>query len=414
MRLREALGEALRTLRTEWLRTFLTMFGIVWGTASVVFLMSWGLGVQRTLEDGFSRAGKNVVQAWPGKIGEDFTPAADRRELWFTLADVEVVRRRSRLAVAVAAESRFWGHLGHGQTTLSTDVRGVEPVGMDLRGAAIAAGRPITHADLSGRRRVAVLGARLRQRLLGSTDGVGATIRVRGQPFTVVGLLAPVGTQLWRDNGEEIDDQAWIPLTTLFVLDPRPGRDDDVVDSIVMRLGRRQDYDALKTEVRAILAQRLRVAPTDAEAMLMGSPLDLLRKIPLDQTAGLLLILGSATLLIGGVGILTMMLDAVQERRQEIGVRLAVGARRRDILGQFLLETFAITGIGGVVGLGLGVGGALALARLHVPDLVPVPILKTWIVVVAVGVMTAVGVAAGVVPAWRAARVDPALTLRAE
>jgi putative ABC transport system permease protein len=414
MRVREALTEAMRTLRGEWLRTFLTMFGVVWGTASVVFLMSWGLGVQRTLESGFSRAGKNLVQARAGQIGENFTPAADRRELWFTRKDVEAVRQRSHLAVAVAAESRLWGPIGHGQTTLSADVRGVESGAMDLRGVALGAGRPIMRSDVRARRRIAVLGERLRRRLLGPAGGVGATIRIRGQSFTVVGILAPVGKQLWRDNGSEIDEQAWIPLTSFFVLDPRAGKDEDVVDSILMRVERRQDYDALKSEVRGVLAERLRIAPSDDEAVHMASPIDLLRKMPLDQTTGVLLILGAATLLIGGVGILTMMLDSVQERRQEIGVRLAVGARRRDIVGQFLLETFAITGMGGLLGLGLGVGGAYVLAHLQMPDLIPVPILRGWIIWLAVGVMTAVGLAAGVVPAWRAARVDPSVTLRAE
>jgi putative ABC transport system permease protein len=414
MRIREALTEALRTLRAEWLRTFLTMFGVVWGTASVVFLMAWGLGMQRTLESGFSRAGKNLVQARAGNIGENFTPAADRRELWLTLRDAEALRMRSRLADRVAAESRFWGSAGHGQNTLSTDIRGVEPGAMALRGVTIAAGRPILRGDLLTRRRVAVLGEKFRGRLLGPTSGVGATIRIRGHSFTVVGVLAPVGTQLWRDNGAEIDQQIWIPLTTLFAIDPRPGKDDDVIDDVLMRVTKRQDYDALKREIRTILGERLRIAPGDDEAVFIASPIDLLRKMPLDQTTGLLLILGGATLLIGGVGILTMMLDSVQERRQEIGVRLAVGARRRDIVGQFLLETFAITGIGGLVGVGLGVGGAFALAHLQVPDLIPLPILRVWIVWLALGVMTVVGIAAGVIPAWRAARVDPSVTLRAE
>jgi putative ABC transport system permease protein len=386
----------------------------VWGTASVVFLMSWGLGVRQMLEDGLSRAGKNLVLVWPGKIGEDFTPAGDRRELWFTLADVDAVRRHVRLATAVTAESRFWGSIGHGQTTLSADVRGVEPRGLELHGSAIAAGRPILPADLAARRRVAVLGARMRTRLLGARGGVGAGVRIRGQSFEVVGVLERVGTQLWRDNGEEIDDQVWIPLTTLFALDPRPGRDDDVVDRMLLRAGRRQDYDALKVELRTVLAERLRFAPTDEEAVNTASPLDMLRKLPVDQTTGLLLILGGATLLIGGIGILTMMLDAVQERRQEIGVRLAVGARRRDIVGQFFLETFLITGVGGLAGLALGIGGALGLARLEMPDLIPVPILRPWIVLLALGVMTVVGLAAGLVPAWRAARVEPSVTLRAE
>ncbi len=414
MHFREALAQALRTLRTERLRSFLTMFGVVWGTASVVFLLSWGLGVQRMLEDGLSRAGKNVVLAWAGKIGEDFTPAGDRRELWFTRADVEAVRNRVRLAVGVVGESRFWGAVGHGQTTLSTDVRGVEPAGMEMHGTAIAAGRPILDGDLRGRRRVTVLGDGIRRRLLGGSGGVGATIRIRGQSFRVVGVLKRVGTQLWRDNGEEIDEQVWIPLTTLFTIDPRDGKDDDVVDNILVRVGRRQDYDALKVELRAALAERLRFSPSDEEAVNMASPIDLLRRLPVDQTTGLLLILGGATLLIGGIGILTMMLDAVQERRQEIGVRLAVGARRRDVVWQFFLETFVITGIGGLVGIALGIGGALGLATIQVPDLIPVPMLRGWIVALAFGVMTFVGLAAGLVPAWRAARVDPSVTLRAE
>jgi putative ABC transport system permease protein len=366
------------------------------------------------LEAGLSRAGKNLVMAWPGKIGEDYTPAGDRRELWFTRADVEAVRRRVRLVEAVVGEGRFWGPVTHGQTTLSTDVRGVEPASMDLHGTTMAAGRAIGATDVRQRRRVVVLGDRLRRRLLGATSGVGAAVRIRGQSFRVVGVLARVGTQLWRDNGEELDDQAWIPLTTLFTLDPRPGRDPDVIDRILVRIADRQAYEAAKTELRAALAVRLRFAPTDEEAVRMASPLDLLRKLPVDQTTGLLLILGGATLVIGGIGILTMMLDAVQERRQEIGVRLAVGARRRDVVGQFFLETFLITGIGGALGLAIGVGGALALASLDVPDLIPVPVLRGWIVALAIGVMTGVGLAAGLVPAWRAARVDPSVTLRAE
>jgi len=411
---REALAQALRTLRTERLRSFLTLFGVVWGTASVVFLLSWGIGVQRMLEDGLSRAGKNLVMAWPGKIGEDYTPAGDRRELWFTRGDVEEVRRRVRLADRVIGEGRFWGPIGHGQTSLSTDVRGIEPASMEMHGAVIAAGRPILEGDLAARRRVVVLGDRVRRQLLGASGGVGATVRIRGQSFEVVGIMARVGSQLWRDNGAEMDDQAWIPLTTFFTLDPRPGKDDDVIDRLLLRVARRQDYEPLKRELRTVLAGKLRFSPTDEEAIKMASPIDLLSKLPVDQTTGLLLILGGATLLIGGIGILTMMLDAVQERRQEIGVRLAVGARRRDVVWQFFLETFLITSLGGLVGVALGVGGALALGSMEVPDLIPVPVLQVWIIVLALGVMTGVGLAAGLVPAWRAARVDPSVTLRME
>jgi putative ABC transport system permease protein len=156
------------------------------------------------------------------------------------------------------------------------------------------------------------------------------------------------------------------------------------------------------------------VSVTDEAAIRIASPIDSLRKLPMDQMDGLLFVLGATTLLIGGIGVLTMMLDAVHDRRQEIGVRLAVGARRRDVLGQFLLETAVIAGLGGALGLLLGVGGCWALARLEVPDLVPRPILRADVVAVAVGVLVTVALGAGLVPAWRAARVDPSVTLRAE
>jgi putative ABC transport system permease protein len=410
----EAIIEALRTLRSERLRSFLTLFGIVWGTASVVFLLSWGLGVQAMLEEGFTRVGKNLVQAWPGMIGEQYTPAVDRRQLWFTLDDVEAVRERSRLADTVAGESRMQRMVTYRQRAFSFDIRGVEPQQMRLRGVRIGAGRSLSQADLEHRRRVAVLGDVARRRLLGPEGGVDSWIRIDGRPFRVVGLLERVGTQLWRDQATELDEQIWIPLKTLFAFGPRRGRDLDVVDSILLRVRHRQLYDALKQETRSTLAQRLRVSATDEEAISIASPMDQLRQLPIDQSVGLLLILGATTLVIGGVGVLNMMLDSVQERKQEIGVRMAVGARRRDIVGQFFLETFVITAFGGGIGLALGIGGCRLLAELQVPDLIPVPILKAEVVWMALGIMSFVGFSSGLIPAWRAARVDPSVTLRAE
>ncbi len=212
----EAARQALRTLRTQRLHTFLTMFGVVWGTASVVFLLSWGLGMQRMLEHGFTKVGKNVFQIWAGNIGEDFTAAVDRRHLWLTLEDVDVLRKRMRLAERVAAETRNFRIAGYRQKTLSVDVRGVEPQHLDLRGVSLAAGRGLTRSDLDHRRRVALLGDKARRRLLGPQAGVGAWIRIEGRPFQVVGLLSAVGTQLWRDEATEIDEQIWVPITTVL------------------------------------------------------------------------------------------------------------------------------------------------------------------------------------------------------
>jgi len=244
-----------------------------------------------------------------------------------------------------------------------------------------------------------------------SEGEVGSWIRVSGTPFKVVGILGRVGAQLGRD-GDEIDDQVWVPLSTFQVLWPRSWSDDAWVEKIIYRMPGRHLLDETEAEMRAIVAEGLGVSPTDEEAVRAWSPVELLSQLPLDQMRGFLFVLATATLVIGGIGTLNMMLDSVYERRQEIGVRLAVGARRRDILAQFFLETFTVVSLGGLLGVAVGVAACAALGQLQVPDLVPVPVVRLRIVVVALAVMSGVGFAAGVIPAWRAARVDPAVTLR--
>jgi putative ABC transport system permease protein len=409
----EAIRQALRTLRSHKMHALLTLFGFVWGTAAVIFLMGWGDGLTVMLERGFAKTGRNMGILYAGKIGENFTPAADRRYLWFTTEDIEVSRRRAKLAEVVAGESQKFGVGAFRQTTLSVDIRGVEPETLEIRGVPLAAGRGIRRTDLEHRRRVAVLGDRLRRKLLGARGGLGSWIRVNGIPFEVVGILQHVGIQLSRD-GLEIDDQVWLPLTTYQVTWPEWWTDDPVVRKVLYRVPDRHLFEATRDELRALLSDRLGVPSSDDEAVGGWSPLEMLNKIPLDEVRGLMFLIAVTTLVIGGVGILNMMLDAVHERRQEIGIRLALGARRRDVLLQFFLETFVITSIGGAVGVFLGVSSCSALASFEVPDVVPVPILSPSIIVIAIGVMTFVGFVSGLLPAWRATRVDPAETLRME
>ena len=407
----EAFFQALRLLWAHKGRAALTLFGLVWGTASVIFLMGWGEGVTLMLERGFERTGKNLGQAWAGRISEDFTPAIDRRYLWFTSEDLERLRRRARLPEIVAGETQEFMPVAYRQRAINVDTRGVEPQGIQIRGVSIASGRAINFSDVKHRRRVVLLGHKTRSKLLGAEGEVGSWIRVAGTPFKVVGILARVGTQLGRD-GDEIDDQAWVPLSTFQAQWPRSWTDDAWVEKILYRMPGRHMMEETEQEVRAILAEGLGVSPTDEEAVRIWSPMELLSQLPLDQMRGLMFVLATATLVIGGVGTLNMMLDSVHERRQEIGVRLAVGARSRDILVQFFLETFTIVSLGGLLGVALGGTICALLARLDVPDMVPVPVVELRIIVIAIAVMSAVGVFAGVVPAWRAARVDPAVTLR--
>jgi putative ABC transport system permease protein len=409
----EAIRQALRLLRAHVLRSVLTLFGLVWGTASVIFLVGWGRGVTAMLEDGFFRAGKNMGEVWAGRVSEQFTPAVDRRYLWFTMDDVEALRRRARLPEVIGAESWELLPVAYRQRAVSVDTRGIDPPVIEIRGVHVASGRGITRSDLEHRRRVVVLGDKVRRRLLGAEGRVGSWIRIAGKPFRVVGLLEHVGTQLSRDR-MEIDEQAWIPITTMQANWPRPWTDEFVVSKIIYRMRDRHLLEDSKREVRAILAERLGVPSDDEEAVGIWSSVQMLNKLPLEETERFLFILAAGTLLIGGVGVLNMMLDAVHERRSEIGVRLAVGARRRDVVAQFFLETLTLCAVGGLAGAAIGIAACLALSQLSVPDLVPVPHLDWRVVALALLVLTAVGVSAGVVPAWRASRVDPATTLRME
>ncbi len=410
--LRESVVQAFRTLRAHKLRSLLTLFGVLWGTAAVIFLVSWGSGVQLMFERAFFNTGKNMGEVWAGRVSEDFTPAVDRRYLWYTIEDVEVLRRRARLPEKIGAESWRLLPVAYGQRALNLDVRGIEPEVMEIRGVPLARGRGITRADVDHRRRVVVLGDTARRRLLGAQGGLGSWVRISGIPFRVVGMLEHVGVQFNRDR-MLIDDHAWVPISTVQANWPEWWTEDFVVTKLLYRMDP-ELLEETESEVRAILAQQLRVGHDDREAVGIHTAVRMLRRLPVRETAGLMFVLALTTMLIGGIGILNMMLDSVHERRREIGIRLAVGARRSEILLQFLLETFTITAIGGLLGVAVGVLGCLGLARLDVPDLVPLPILSPRIVWIALAVMSGVGMGAGLVPAWRAARIDPALTLRME
>ena len=227
----------------------------------------------------------------------------------------------------------------------------------------------------------------------------------------MVGLLERVGTQLSRDRAE-IDEMIWIPLSTAQALFPAWWTDDPVVNRVLYRMRDRSLLEETEAEVRALLAERLRVGAADDEAIGIFSSVEMLERLQVDRMAGVLFVIAVTTLVVGGIGVATMMLDAVHQRRREIGLRLAVGARRRDVVLQILLESFGVTAVGGLLGLLLGVALCAGLAQLQVEDLIPLPVLRPGMVATAVGVLLLVGSLAGLPPARRATRVEPSIALR--
>ena len=401
--------QALDTMRAHRRWALLTMFGIIWGTASVVLLVGWGVGVQDMTQRGLQKVGKNLVYVFPGRVGEDLSPADERRYLSFDLEDVDAVRASVWRAELVSAEILMWMYVRHDATGRTVDVRGIEPEMQPLRGARLAAGRFITPDDVRFARRVAVIGQTARTRLLGGRPAIGQHLNMQGVTFEVIGLLERVGTQLSR-NRTETDEQIWIPITSAMHL-----RGSDTIDVMVARPPERRYNADLKRQVRNVLARRLHVSRTDEEAVFIISMIDILSGFDAVFAAqnAFLIILATGTLIIGGIGVMNMMLVSVNERRREIGLRLAVGARRREVVIQFLIETLVITLVGGATGLSLGLLGCALLGQLG-SDVIPVPVVVPQVAVLALVITTLVGLASGTGPAWQAARVDPAESLRAE
>jgi len=230
---------------------------------------------------------------------------------------------------------------------------------------------------------------------------------LNGQSFEVIGSLARVGAQLSRDE-TLLDEQIWIPITTARNLTGRKN-----LNLIVARPPDRNSNEQVKLEARRILAKRMHVSPEDEEAIQVISFIDYLSGFDAVFAAfnAFLTVLAITTLVIGGIGVMNMMLVSVNERRREIALQIAVGARRSQVIGQFLVETLAITMIGGVAGTTLGMLACTALSMIH-GDLIPTPHIIPGIVVLALGSTMAVGVVSGCVPAWRASAIDPAETLR--
>jgi len=401
--------QSFTTMRTHRRWAALTMFGVIWGTASVVLLVGWGVGMHAMIDNGMQKIGKNLLYVLPGRIGESLGPAEERRQLRFELEDVEALRALSRRADLVSAEVFEWSYARAGARGRNIDLHGVEPNLREMRGVTLATGRFITRDDVRLRRRVVVLGQVARERLFGPRPPLGESLTVHGQTFKVIGVLDRVGTQLSR-NRSEIDEQVWIPITTAMTLTGR-----DTVETIQLRLKERRFNEDAKREARAILAERLHVSPLDEEAVFIISVIDILAGF--DSVFAFLqvflIILAAGTLMIGGIGVMNMMLVSVNERRREIGVRLAVGARRSQVVGQFMIETLVITLFGGAIGLALGLFGCVVLGQLP-KDLIPVPVVVPEVVVLAIVITTAVGLISGGAPAWLAARVDPAESLRSE
>lgn len=411
MNLFASIRVALVALRVNFLRSALAMLGIIIGVASVIVLVSISEGTKRAVEAQIDSFGANLLIIRPGSsiFGGRRGGAGSASPL--TDLDVRAVRDEIAGLSGVSGEVRTSVTAVFGGVNWTTSVTGVNADYFDARGWIIDEGRAFSAAEDESGRRYAVIGQTLINELFDGASPVGQSLRVSGQPFEVIGTVEPKGETSW---GQDQDDVIFLPLETarsrLGAGVRGPTR--DPVQTVYADVSAGEDTDRVIADIQDLLRIRRDIAPGAADDFTVASLAEFIRaRNETENQLGLLLAVGAGiVLLVGGIGIMNIMLVSVTERTREIGLRLAVGAKRRDIRNQFLIESIVLCLIGGGLGLVAGIGGTSVYANVGQLDIAVSPL----IVGIAVGASLFVGVFFGLYPAQRASRLNPIDALRFE
>ncbi len=397
----EFITVALDALRTNRLRSALTMLGVIIGVAAVILLVSLGEGTKNYVEEQFAGLGANILIVTPGKVETKGGPpiiGAARHKL--TLDDARILEKKGYLFGGVAPVVFGSAEIRLGSRSRNVTVLGVTPDFSPVRNIFVEVGSFVTDADVDAKRRVCTLGRTVKRELFGNSNALGQVVKIAGSRFRVTGVMERKGVSL----GFDIDDIVFLPVRTAMDI-----FDTDALVEILISVRNKSDIDSGKELARSILFKnhnRHEDFTITNQAAMLSSLFTIL-----DTLTYVLGGIAAISLLVGGIGIMNIMLVTVKERTNEIGIRKAVGARDRDILLQFLLESTTLSASGGVGGMLLGMLGAGAI-RVLVPKM-PVAV-PPWAIILAFTFSVFVGIFFGVYPARKAAALHPIDALRYE
>ncbi|MFI5180587.1 MAG: ABC transporter permease [Thermoanaerobaculia bacterium] len=404
----EVLRQLLRDVRNQKLRTFLTVFGLVWGTVAVTLLLAFGTGLKKQLVKSTAGLGDRICIAWPGLTSVPYEGLGKGRRIRLTEEDIAYVRARAEGIRGISSEYSQTVKLHYGLKTWPVDVSGVATEFGWMRNLIPAeGGRFLNPVDMAEQRRVAFLGDKLAKNIFGNEPAVGKTVQMWGSPFLVVGVLITKeqdSSYSGRDN-----DKATIPGTTFRALTGAK-----YVDNFIYQPDPTLGSKKVNEYVLAALGRQKKFDPKDKEAL---SVWDTTEQFAFFDTFMLafnlfLGIVGSLTLVVGGIGVSNIMNVVVEERTKEIGIKMALGARQGFILKQFLLETLLLTAAGGAIGISVSLAICAVFPKANLTEYVGIPEVSFPVAAITTAILGTIGFLAGWFPARTASRLDPVVAMK--
>ncbi len=402
MRILAPIRIALRALRRNKLRTLLTMLGIIIGVTAVISAISIGNGAKVQVEAQVASLGQNVLSVFPGSFSSGGARGGWGSRSTLTAEDAQAITREVANVVAVSCEVRDRNQVLANGLNWNTQVQGESPDYLSVRAWGLTSGAMFTEADVRGASKVCIIGKTVVDQLFTGSDPIGQTLRIRDIPFKILGVLQSKGVNFF---GQDQDDTVVVPYTS--AMRRISGR--DFLSAILIQADKAEQMERIQQEVTAVLQQRRGGREPD---FTVRSQLELAEAATATAKTMTALIgsVAAISLLVGGIGIMNIMLVSVTERTREIGIRMAIGARGRDILLQFLIEAVTLSIIGGA----LGICGGIAVSKVIAAKMDWPTMTSTTSIMVAFVFSAAVGIFFGFYPARKASKLDPIDALRYE
>ena len=405
--MKDILRQLYRDLRNEKLRTFLTIFGIVWGTVAISLMLAFGTGLHKQLVKNTAGLGDRIAIVWPGLTSIPYEGLGKGRRLRIAEEDIAAVRSEVTGLKRISGEYMTSMRLDYGTKTLSVDISGITAEFGAMRNLIPeTGGRFINPIDDATQRRTIFIGDQLKENIFGQSDAIGKTILLNQSPFLVVGVLKKK-TQDSSYSGRD-NEKAFIPSSTFRAL-----TGDKYVDNMVFQSNTPDGTKQVTEAIRTAFGKRLRFDKDDKEALSIWDTTEQFQFFDTFMLAfnAFLGIIGVLTLIVGGIGVSNIMNVIVEERTREIGIKMALGAKQRFILMQFLLETLIVTFMGGAIGFAISY--TICAVFPEAPqEFVGKPELSPLVAILTASALGIVGLVAGYFPARDASKLDPVVAMK--